>query len=134
MKIVDMVNVKGTEREVHCPKGGFVSYRYLLAKDKMGFSLHKTVIPRGEAQHWHYTDHLEACFCIQGAGILTDIATGEKHWIFPDTCYVLDDHDDHTFQAIEDTILISVFNPPISGAETHREDGSYAPAETRRAA
>jgi len=80
-------------------------------------------------QHWHYTNHLEACYCVSGAGILVDLKTGEKHWIFPDHCYALDQHDDHTFQAIEDTVLISVFNPPVEGSEVHREDGSYAPRE-----
>jgi L-ectoine synthase len=125
MKIVTLTDVKESGRDVHCPKGGFVSYRYLLAADNMGFSVHKTVIPRGAAQHWHYKNHLEACFCIQGAGIITNLETGEKHWIFPDTLYALNNHDDHTFEAVEDTILISVFNPPVKGGEVHREDGSY---------
>jgi len=125
MKIVSMKDVAGTDREVHCPKGGFTSFRYLLAKDGMGFSLHKTVIPAGEAQHWHYQNHLEACYCIQGEGVITNLATGKRHLISPDVCYVLDNHDDHTFQAYEETVLISVFNPPVTGKEVHNANGSY---------
>lgn len=125
MKVIAAVDVEGTEREVHCPRNGFTSYRMLLERDGMGFSVHKTVVPRGRPQHWHYTNHLEACYCISGAGILTNLATKEQHFIFPDHLYALDAHDDHTFQAIEDTVLISIFNPPVKGAEVHRKDGSY---------
>lgn len=112
--------------KVTCPNGGFISERFLLAKDGMGFSLHKTTIPKGPPQHWHYKNHLEACFCVSGGGWLENLKTREKYYIKPDVVYVLDKNDDHTFQALEDTVLISVFNPPIAGNEVHQEDGSYA--------
>jgi L-ectoine synthase len=114
-----------TEREVKCPRGGFVSLRALLAKDGMGFSLHKTIVPVGPPQHWHYKHHLEACYCIAGRGILTNYKTGEAFTIEPDSVYVLDKHDEHSFQALEEVVLISVFNPPVTGTEVHGEDGSY---------
>jgi len=91
----------------------------------MGFSLHKTIIPKGQKGHWHYTNHLEACFCVQGIGKLTNLSTGEVFDITPNSCYVLDSHDDHTFESIEDIVLISVFNPPVTGMEIHKADGSY---------
>jgi L-ectoine synthase len=118
--------IEGTEREVQCPHGGFVSYRVLLARDGMGFGLHKTFVPKGERQHWHYRRHKEACYCVMGRGYLTNIETGEVHEITPDTVYVLDKHDDHYFQAIDDVVLVSVFNPPVTGAEVHDADGSYS--------
>ena len=126
MEIITLDDVIECERDTHCPKGGFVSYRYLLESNEMGFGLHKTMIPRGPVQHWHYKKHLEACFCVSGLGLLTNIETGERFYIRPDTCYVLNDHDDHTFQAITDVVLISVFNPPLTGEEVHGEDGSYS--------
>lgn len=104
---------------------GGVSYRALLEKDNMGFSLMKTVIPKGGPHHWHYVNHLEACYCIKGRGEITDLATGIKHLITPDVVYVLDNHDDHTFEALEDTVLISIFNPPLKGNEKHNKDGHY---------
>lgn len=105
---------------------GFESIRFILAKDNMGFSFHKTIIPKGEPQHWHYKNHLEACFCIKGLGQLTNLTTGQQFMIIPDMIYILDKHDDHTFQAFEDVELLSVFNPPVTGNEIHNEDGSYS--------
>jgi len=125
MKIVSIADLAGTDREVRCPKGGFTSFRGLLEKDGMGFSMHKTIIPKGPPQHWHYTQHLEACYCIAGWGVITNLADGKQTMIREDMIYVLDNHDDHTFQALEDTVLISVFNPPVKGGEVHNEDGSY---------
>jgi L-ectoine synthase len=124
MKIKRINQLEGTDREVHGE--GFVSMRAILAKDGMGFSVHKTIIPAGPAQHWHYKHHLEACYCIKGKGVLIDLRTGTKHLITPDVIYVLDDNDDHTFEALEDTVLISIFNPPVTGKEIHQEDGSYS--------
>jgi L-ectoine synthase len=96
----------------------------------MGFSLHKTTIRReGGIQHWHYKHHLEACYCIQGKGLLVDLKSGEEFLIEPDVIYVLDQHDDHTFQAIEDVVLICIFNPPVVGCEVHDEQGSYPELE-----
>lgn len=128
MKVVRFNDLRGTDREVQCPNEGFISYRYLLAKDGMGFSLHATFIKKGEPQHWHYTNHLEACLCQHGHGELVNLTTGERHNITSGDCYILDDHDDHTFQAHENTLLICIFNPPVTGREVHRADGSYAAA------
>lgn len=125
MKVISIRDVADTDREVHCPRNGFISYRLLLAKDGMGFSLHRTVVPKGDPQRWHYKNHLEACYCEAGHGLLTHCASGRTWEILPGTLYALDDHDDHSFQALEDTVLISVFNPPIVGTEVHGADGSY---------
>lgn len=104
---------------------GGISFRAILESDNMGFAMMKTVIPKGGPYHWHYENHLEACYCIKGKGEIVDIATGLKHLITPDVIYVLDKHDDHTFEALEDTILISIFNPPLKGQEKHNENGVY---------
>lgn len=127
MRVIDLGDLKKTDREVHCPNGGFTSFRFLLARDGMGFSVLKTVIPVGPPQRWRYPHHVEACYCIAGRGILTNLKTSEPYMIEPDKCYVIDQHDDHTFQAVEPTVLISIFNPPLTGTEVHREDHSYAP-------
>lgn len=104
---------------------GGESFRAVLESDNMGFSVMKTVVPKGGPHHWHYPKHLEACYCVRGIGELTEISTGIKHLITPDVVYVLDKHDDHTFEAIEDTVLISVFNPPLKGNESHNKEGNY---------
>lgn len=130
MYTVRDIHVEGGPLDVHCPKGGFRSLRMLLADAGMGFSVHKTIIPAGEPQRWHYKSHKEACYCIEGYGWLKEEETNKGWKIEPGVMYVLDDHKAHTFQAVsERVVLISIFNPPCTGTEVHREDGSYAPAE-----
>lgn len=125
MKIVSKDSLVGTEREVECPKGSFVSLRYLLESDKMGYTLTHTNIPKGGPHRWHYKSHLETCLCISGKGVLKDLTSGVKYEITPGVAYVLNEHEPHTFQALEDTVLICIFNPPLKGREVHKEDGSY---------
>lgn len=124
MKVRTIEDAINTHRHV---KGkGFDSIRLLLADDGMGFSVHKTIIPKGGPYHWHYKHHLEACYCISGSGILHDKETARNIFIQPETIYILDKNDNHEFEAIEDTVLLSIFNPPVIGSEVHGEDGSYS--------
>lgn len=127
VKIVKTSNIP-SERIVDCPDGGFTSHRILLADDGMGYTLTKTIVYPGKAQRWHYKHHLESCYCVSGGGKLTNESTSETWVIEPDTTYVLDAHEAHTFEATEETVLICVFNPPLTGREVHQDDGSYAPS------
>ncbi|MBA3350885.1 MAG: ectoine synthase [Blastocatellia bacterium] len=120
-----------SERVISCPKGGFVSHRLVLESDQTGYSISKTVIPPTGRQFWHYKNHIESCYCVSGKALLTNSLTNEFWAIGPDTTYVLDNHDPHYFDAIEETVLICVFNPPLAGREVHREDGSYDLPESR---
>lgn len=122
MKVVTIEQTVGTDREVEFTGG--TSFRPVLAKDGLGFSVHKTVVKKGR-WHWHYKSHLESCYCIEGYGILLNLENGKEYEIKPDTIYMLDKHDDHEFIAFEETVLISVFNPPIVGDESHDENGNY---------
>tara|TARA_R110002020_G_scaffold246063_2_gene459828 strand:+ start:532 stop:918 length:387 start_codon:yes stop_codon:yes gene_type:complete len=124
MKIVNIKDIEGTKRDVQFKEGR--SLRVLLEKDNMGFSLHKTIIPKGQKGHWHYKHHKEACYCVSGKGILTNLDTNRHYTIEKDSIYILDNHDNHIFEALEDVVLISVFNPPVKGQEVHQEDGSYS--------
>lgn len=114
------------DRVVHCPNGGFTSNRILLESDNMGYTMTKTVVHPGINNRWHYTQHLESCYCVSGGGTLENERTGERFAIGPDMTYVLDRNDPHLFEAHEETVLICVFNPPLNGREVHQEDGSYA--------
>lgn len=104
------------------------SVRMLLANDNMGFSFHITTIYAGTETHMHYKHHLESVYCMSGKGEIKDLATSEIHQIEPGTLYILDNHDKHILWAHEELKLACVFNPPVTGTEVHREDGSYAPA------
>lgn len=123
MKVINESSLIGTERDVKFKEGR--SIRMILEKDGMGFSFHKTIIPKGQKGHWHYKYHKESCYCIEGSGILINLDTKEKHLITVGSIYILDSYDNHTFESLEDVVLISVFNPPITGSEIHQKDGSY---------
>ena len=123
MKVVNVNELANTERDVQFKEGS--SIRPVIEKDGMGFSVHKTMIRKGTKGHWHYKNHLESCYCISGKGILTSLDNGKSYEITPDIIYSLDNNDNHTFEAITDVVLISIFNPPVKGSEIHKEDGSY---------
>lgn len=125
MRVIDTASIENTERQVNCPKGGFVSNRILLESDGMGYSMTKTVIPPNGPQFWHYKNHLESCYCVSGRGKLINALTLEEFDIVPDVTYVLDKHDPHLFEAFEEVVLICVFNPPLKGREVHGADGAY---------
>lgn len=112
--------ITGTERDVNW--NGIQSLRLLLEKDNMGFSFSKTVIKPHKKHNWHYKHHLEACYCVSGRGYLISKETGEKFEYEPETIYILDKNDDHYFYAEEETYLVSVFNPPLTGLETHNKE------------
>lgn len=123
MIIRDIKNLYGTEREV---KGsGWTSTRLLLKKDKMGFSMHETIIPDNTVLELHYQNHLEAVFCVEGKGEITDLETDATHQIYPGVLYALDQHDKHILKAHQGLRLVCVFNPPVTGQETHDDSGSY---------
>ncbi|MGF1466929.1 MAG: ectoine synthase [Sandaracinaceae bacterium] len=124
MKIVRLEDILGTEREVEGP--GWTSRRLLLRKDGFGFSLHETIIPAGAEMELWYKNHLEAVYCVSGNGSVQDLATGETHEIRDGVMYGLDEHDRHILRGgTEDMRLVCVFNPPVSGRETHDLEGSY---------
>jgi len=125
MKVINIEDLRGTNRATPFPCG-MISNRFLLKSDGMGFTLTVTEIPKSENwRHWHYKHHLEACYCSSGKGILHDLETNEKYDIIPGVMYALDEHDNHSFLAIEDTVLVCVFSPPLTGDEVHGKDGSY---------
>ncbi len=126
MIVTTLKGILCTDRDVSGP--GWNSRRLLLASDGMGFSLTDTIIKKGAVLELEYTHHLEACYCIEGNGQIR--ASGDETWhpLEPFTLYALDQHDRHVVQAKDaDLRLVCVFNPPLSGREVHREDGSYAP-------
>ena len=117
--------VVGTDRDVEGE--GWRSRRLLLRRDEMGFSLHDTTVAAGTELNLHYRHHLEACYLIAGEAELTDLTTGERHDLRPGSMYALDQHDRHTLRVRSELHLVCVFNPALTGAETHDADGSFPP-------
>jgi L-ectoine synthase len=116
----------GTPREVVSSNGNWVSRRLLLRDDGMGFSFHETIIYAGTETLIWYKNHLEAVYCVDGEGEVESLIDGEHYPIKPGTMYALNKHDKHVLRAFQDDLrLVCVFNPPLTGDETHDEDGSY---------
>ena len=127
MIIRDLNEAMGTDREAAAER--WRSVHLLLADDGMGFSFHITIIEAGAEHTFHYKNHFESVYCISGEGSIEDLATGEVHEIKPGVMYALDKHDKHTLRCKTEMTFACCFNPPVTGREVHREDGSYAPAE-----
>ena len=115
--------VTGSAHDVTGP--GWQSRRLLTRADGMGYTMTDTIIRAGAEMELEYKNHLEACYCLSGAGEIRDLASGAVHPIGPGTIYALDRHDRHVLRAREEMRLICCFTPALSGSETHGKDGGY---------
>lgn len=104
------------------------SARLLLKDDDMGFSFHVTTMYAGEEIKMHYQNHLEAVLVLKGTGTIEDLGTGVTHQLASGVMYALNAHDKHVVRPTTDILCACVFNPPVTGAEVHDENGAY-PAE-----
>lgn len=123
MIIRKLSDIVGTDRDVD--GGNWSSRRLCLAEDKMGFSMHDTVLRAGTETRMWYRNHLEAVYCIEGKGTLEEVDTGDVHVLEPGTIYLLNENDRHVVRAEEDLRMICGFNPPVTGQEVHDEHGGY---------
>lgn len=123
MIVRSLQEISGTERDVEAPT--WRSRRFVLASEKVGFSLHDTVLHAGTETDMWYANHIEAVYCIDGQGELIDRETGQSHRLEPGTMYLLDGHEHHTVRAHTDLRTVCVFNPPCTGREVHDENGVY---------
>ncbi|MGO4854087.1 ectoine synthase [Phaeovulum sp. W22_SRMD_FR3] len=126
MIVRDLNDARQTNRLVNAD--GWDSTRLLLAEDGMGFSFHITRIHPGTSHVFHYKHHFESVYCVSGTGSIEDLATGQVHPIKPGVIYALNLHDKHRLTAETELVMACSFNPPVTGQEVHRADGSYAPA------
>ena len=93
MIVRELKDVIGSWR--HASGDGWESRRIVLADDRMGCSLHDTLVREGAELHLEYKNHLEVNYCIEGEGEVVDVATGTIWPIRPGTMYALDKHDRH---------------------------------------
>ena len=104
----------------------WASRRFLLREDGMGFSLSETIVHAGTETTIWYKNHLEACYCIEGEGEVEVLDPEPRTYpLKAGTLYALNKHDRHILRATKTMHLVCVFNPPLTGRETHDADGSY---------
>ncbi|WP_340381502.1 ectoine synthase [Streptomyces sp. SS7] len=118
-------DIENTDRHVRAASGTWESKRIVLARERVGFSLHETILYADTETSMWYANHIEAVVCVEGAAELTDHETGTTHAITPGTMYLLDGHERHTLRVLEDFRCLCVFNPPVTGREDHDENGVY---------
>ena len=113
--------------EAHVKGESFESRRILLAKHRLGYSFHDTLVKKGTVQRLQYKNHVEANYCIEGEGELEEAKTGRRWPLKPGTMYVLDNHEEHLIHATKSNLrFICIFSPALTGNEKHDSDGSYA--------
>lgn len=115
--------ITGTERDVAA--GHWRSKRIVLGGDRVGFSFHETVIEPGTVNEFHYANHVEAVWLVEGEGTLLDRETGVEYPLAPGTMYLLDGNERHTVTTKTRMRMLCVFNPPVVGTEVHDENGVY---------
>ena len=115
--------VTGTERDV--ADGHWRSRRLVLAGDRVGFSVHETVIEAGSVNDFWYANHVEAVFVVEGEGEVLDKESGRTHALAPGSIYVLDGHERHQLRPRTRMRTVCVFTPAVTGREVHDEHGTY---------
>ncbi|MGL3148771.1 ectoine synthase [Microbacterium sp. A82] len=114
-----------TDTDADIKSENWRSKRIVLAKEGVGFSVHETTLYAGTVNQFWYANHIEAVFIVEGEGEITDLATGETHQLAPGSLYLLNNHDKHEVRPRTQMRTVCVFNPPITGRETHDENGVY---------
>ena len=108
--------------------GKSTAYRYLNQPEGCGFTMSTPRSPAGKGIVLWYKNHVEANYILEGEGTVEDLTTGEKWDLAPGTMYFVGPKDRHQTVKFSDTYLLSVFNPPLVGHETHDEEGTYTPS------
>jgi len=95
------------------------SFRFLTKSDNLPFSITKTIVNKGTTSKLQYLNHIEACYCISGKGMVR--SKGESCEIVPDTLYI-PENDEHELLASdeEDLVLMCIFSPALNGDEKHK--------------
>lgn len=123
MIVRQLNDIKDSERDVQGET--WTSRRLLLANDDVGFSLHDTVMKAGTETTMWYKNHIEAVYVIEGEGELEDLVNHRTYRLSPGTLYTLNGHERHIVRPKTDVRMVCVFNPPVTGRETHDADGAY---------
>jgi L-ectoine synthase len=116
-----------SERDVRAKNGDWESRRLILNGDAVGFSLHDTIIHAGTETLLWYKHHIEAVYCIEGEGELETTEDGEIYPIKAGSVYLLNGNERHWLRTRTMMRMVCVFNPPVTGRETHDADGAYQP-------
>lgn len=126
MIVRSLAEIEGTEHDVRTED--WRAKRLFVRDDGLGFSLSETTVKRGAHMNLWYRHHQEACFVIEGEAEITERDSGVVHRIGPGSAYAPQE-DRHTIRVLAPLRLVCVFNPALTGRETHDALGGYLPAD-----
>ena len=106
---------------------GTEAYRYMTMEDECGLTIATARPPAHSSAVLWYRNHVEANYILEGEGWVEDLTTGEKRDLAPGSLYVVGPKDRHQVTWLTDLWVMSIFNPPIYGDETHDDQGGYPP-------
>jgi L-ectoine synthase len=125
MIVRSTAEITGTDRDVSGSDGAWRSKRIVLGGDGVGFSFHETTIAAGTVNEFHYANHIEAVWLIEGEGKLVDLDNDRVYDLGPGSMYLLDGNERHRVEPRTEMRMMCVFNPPVTGREVHDENGVY---------
>lgn len=115
--------ITGTDRDVAAEN--WRSKRIVLGGDGVGFSFHETTFQPNSVHEFHYANHIEAVWLVEGEGTLHDLTNDVTYDLAPGTMYLLNGHERHQVKNRTLMRMLCVFNPPVTGQEVHDENGVY---------
>ena len=128
MLLKSFQEVEASGQVVAISHGNSTAVRVLLKSDGLGFSLSEARCGANRSSNLWYKNHWEANYVRAGKGVITDRTSGESWQASPGMLYCVGPNDKHTVANSSDPLrIISIFNPPIEGPETHDQDGAYPP-------
>ncbi len=106
--------------------GGANTQRLLLAGDGLGFSISVVTAPKGGPHTIWYRHHWEASYMISGRALLEELSGEKRSWeLGPGDMYCVGPNDHHRVTDLTECTVLGVFNPALSGTESHDAEGNY---------
>ena len=130
MLVRTMAQIEAEGRVISIGYGKATAVRLLTKADGLNFSISEARGSKAGASTLWYKNHWEANYVRSGSAILEDCNSGQRWPLEPGMLYCVGPLDKHRIirEVDTDMRMISVFNPPIIGQETHGEDGAYPPS------
>lgn len=116
--------LKARGEEVVELDGRLRSFNLLTASDGLGFSVHDVRSAAGMEEVLWYKHHWEANYIIAGTGSVEEVSSGRVCRLEPGVVFGVGPRDRHRYRSDSEIHAISIFSPPLTGAEVYDDDGS----------
>ena len=128
MFVKTLTELKANGKELVEFDGKLRAVSFLAKSDGMGFSVEDVRCAAGLDEVLWYKHHWEANYIVEGSGTLEELSSGQVWQLEPGDVYTVGPKDRHRVRIEQYLYAISIFNPPLTGAEAYDEDGSLEPS------